>query len=242
MIMCRRAPGRTWVSGRAAARLWKLDGFDDEIVEVVIVANLRRFAPGQIVHNVRTMLRGDVTVLRGLPVTTVHRTLIDVGDTATPDEVELAYECARRRRQTNDERLRRRIGELGTRGRKGSATLDRIISSHEGKASTDSALEVRFIQLNRRFRLPEPQCQHVIRDRDGSIVRVDFFYPGTVVIVEVDGRSVHARKRQMEKDLRRRYRLTAQGFHVLHVTYDRMTTDPEGIAREISLALDQSRA
>lgn len=104
MIMCRRAPGRTWVSGRAAARLWKLDGFDEEIMEVVTVANLRRFAPGRIVHNVRTMPRGDVTVLRGLPVTTVHRTLIDVGDTATPDEVELAYECARRRRQPNERR------------------------------------------------------------------------------------------------------------------------------------------
>jgi hypothetical protein len=108
------------------------------------------------------------------------------------DDVELAYECARRRRQTNDERLKRRIRELGVSGRRGCATLDRIIALHEAKAPTGSALEVRFLQLNRRFRLPDPECQRIIKDRDGSIARVDFMYPGTVVIVEVDGRSVHA--------------------------------------------------
>jgi very-short-patch-repair endonuclease len=162
---------------------------------------------------------------------------IDIGEASSQDDVELAYECARRRRQTHDQRLKRRLQGLGLKGRKGCATLDRIIALHEAKAPTGSALEVRFLQLNRRFRLPDPQCQRIIRDRDGSVARVDFIYPGTVVIVEVDGRSVHSRARQLETDLRRRNRLTSDGYCVLHVTYERMRTDPSGVAREIGLAL-----
>jgi very-short-patch-repair endonuclease len=187
-----------------------------------------------------TMPAPDATVRRGLPVTSVHRTLIDLGNDVHPDDVELAYECARRRRQTNDEWLLRRIEEMGTQGRSGPAILKAIIERHSGAAPTGSALEVRFLHLNRRFQLPEPERQRVVRNRDGSTARVDFIYPGTVVVVEVDGRSVHQRKRQWEQDLRRRNRLTAKGFRVLHVTYERMKSDPSGIAEEINAALGRS--
>jgi very-short-patch-repair endonuclease len=240
MLLCRRAPGRTWVSGRAAARLWDLDGCSAEILEVATTANLRTSPRQAVIHHVRTMPAPDATVRRGLPVTSVHRTLIELGNDVHPDDVELAYECARRRRQTNDEWLLRRIEELGTQGRSGPAILKAIIERHSGAAPTGSALEVRFLHLNRRFQLPEPERQRVVRNRDGSTARVDFIYPGTVVVVEVDGRSVHQRKRQWEQDLRRRNRLTAKGFRVLHVTYERMKSDPSGIAEEINAALGRS--
>jgi very-short-patch-repair endonuclease len=241
MLICRRAPGRTWVSGRAAARLWDLDGFSAEIVEVSTTANLRAPSPEAVIHHLPTMPANDATVFRGLPVTSVHRTLIDLGNEVDPDAVELAYECARRRRRTNDEWLLRRIEGLGTQGRAGPAILKAIIERHSRAAApTGSALEVRFLQLNRRFLLPEPERQRIVLNRDGSTARVDFIYPGTVVIVEVDGRSIHDRKRQWEKDLRRRNRLTAKGFRVLHVTYERMRSDPNGIAEEINAALGRS--
>jgi hypothetical protein len=114
MAICRRAPGRTWVTGRAAARLWSLDGFEAEAIEISTTANLRGLRAEHLVRVVRLMPPSDVTVLRRLPVSTVHRTLIDVGDRSSLEEVELAYECARRRQQTTDQRLHRRINELGT--------------------------------------------------------------------------------------------------------------------------------
>lgn len=237
MVQCRRVPGRVWVAARAAAALWNLDGFEDRLIEVVTTADIRSGGDREHIRRIRAMPSCDVTVLRGLPVTTMHRTLIDIGETSARDDVELAYECARRRRQTNDERLKRRLQDLGLKGRKGCATLSRIIALHQAKPPTDSALEVRFLQLNRRFRLPDPELQSIIKDRDGAVVRVDFIYPGTVVIVEVDGRSIHARARRLESDLRRRNRLTSDGYLVLHVTYERMRTDPSGVAREIATAL-----
>jgi hypothetical protein len=102
------------------------------------------------------------------------------------------------------------LNDLGGGGRKGPAVLGRILALHEQTPPTDSGLEVRFLQLNRRFDLPVPMRQVVIRDQDGSVARVDFVYLGTNLIVEVDDRSIHARRRQWEKDLRRHNRLTAQ--------------------------------
>ena len=187
MILCRRAPGRVWTAARAAAALWGLDGFATKRIEVATVADLRARSGREVIRRIHSMPAGDVTILRGLPVTTVHRTLIDIGDVADPDDVELAYECARRRRQTQDGRLKRRLEDLGGGGRKGPAVLGRILALHEQTPPTDSGLEVRFLQLNRRFDLPVPMRQVVIRDQDGSVARVDFIYPGTNLIVEVDG-------------------------------------------------------
>ena len=237
MLLCRRAPGQVWVSGRAAARLWELDGFSAEVIEVATTANLRAPSHEALIHHIPAMPTGDATVVRGLPVTSVHRTLIDLGNDTHPDDVEIAYECARRRRLTNDGWLLRRIEQMGTQGRPGPAVLKAIIERHSGAAPTGSSLEVRFLHLNRRFRLPEPERQRVVRHKDGSTARVDFIYPGTVVVVEVDGRSIHERKRQWEQDLRRRNRLTAKGFRVLHVTFERMRSDPDGIAEEVNAAL-----
>ena len=237
MILCRRAPGRVWISARAAAALWRLDGFETKHIEVTTIADLRSRSHREVVRRIRSMPSCDVTILRGLPVTTVHRTLIDIGDVADPDDVELAYECARRRRQTHDGRLKRRLEDLGSRGRRGPAMLSRIIALHERTPPTGSALEVRFLQLNRRFDLPVPERQIVVRDQDGSVSRVDFIYPGTNLVVEVDGRSVHARRKQLEKDLRRRNRLTARGYRVLHITHERMREDARGVAEEIATVL-----
>jgi hypothetical protein len=58
-----------------------------------------------------------------------------------------------------------------------------------------------FLQLNRRSELPTPIRQRVLRDANGRISRVDFIYPGTIIVVEVDGRAFHLRRLKWEEDL-----------------------------------------
>jgi hypothetical protein len=203
----------------------------------VTTANVRSKTSKVRIKRVSMMPARDVTVLRGLPVTTVDRTLIDLGDDLPAERVELAYESAYRRRLTHPWRLGRRIEELGTTGRKGPSVLRWIIDVQEDTAPTGSALEVMFLQLNRRAGLPTPIRQRVFKDARGRVIRVDFIYPGTNVVVEVDGRAFHLRRLKWEEDLERRNRLTASGLRVLHVTYRRMKGDPEGVIAEIEQAL-----
>jgi very-short-patch-repair endonuclease len=81
----------------------------------------------------------------------------------------------------------------------------------------------------------------VVRDEFGFVARVDFEYVGRDVIIEVDSREHHLRLQEWERDLKRRNRLTGQGKRVLHVTYRRMKTDPNGIIEEIRSALRTAR-
>jgi very-short-patch-repair endonuclease len=152
--------------------------------------------------------------------------------------VEAALECALRRRITSIERLWRAIETIGTRGRRGAAVLSALLQVHEGRP-TESALETKFAQFVRRFRLPAPSRQVKVRDKRGLLARVDFYWDEKAVIVEVDSRSHHLRREQWEADLRRRNALTSRGLLVLHVTYERLMTDPDGIANEIQMALER---
>lgn len=233
-----RAPGQVWVSHRGAGGFWQLDEVPPGVVEVTTCLSIKAGGRDVILHYVEAMPRRDVTKVSSLPITTVHRTLIDLGAVVDPDTVEIALECALRRRITTVDRLARRLDEVGGHGRRGAGVLRAILERRDPKAPpTDSALEVRFLIVIRRHRLPVPVRQQVIRDENGFVARVDFAYPDSGVIIEVESRKHHLSPADWERDLRRHNRLAAQGKRVLRITYERMLTDSEGIAREIRTAL-----
>jgi hypothetical protein len=120
VAQCLRAPGRIWVSHRAAGALWQLDEILPEVVEVTSLISIAPSRSDVVVHRVADMPSRDTCVLAGIPVTTVHRTLIDLGAVAGADVVEAAMESALRRRLTTIERLEARMEEIGGRGRRGA--------------------------------------------------------------------------------------------------------------------------
>jgi very-short-patch-repair endonuclease len=235
---CLRLPGFVWVSGATAGRFWALDGCEGNEIEVITTCKLRRIDDVTI-HQVADIAPRHVTVVRHIPVTTVHRTICDLGMAVPPNIVELALESALRRRITTIDRLWRTIEELGTKGRRGTAVLAEILRGHSGRP-TESALESKCAQFFRRFRFPRPTRQLRIRDEDGFVARVDFIWQPQRVILEVDSRSHHLRREQWEADLRRRNALTAKGFLVLHVTYERLLVDAAAVAHEIERALSRA--
>lgn len=232
---CLRAPGEVWVCGPAAAAVWKLDGFEPGRVYVCSTRHFRS-RDGARVRHLGGIEPRDTTMFRGIPVTTVSRTLIDLGAVASMDQVELALECALRRSMTTELRLLRSLDALVTKGCKGPAVLRRLLTERGAVPPTESALETRFLQFLRRHRLPTPTRQHKVFE-GGLVARVDFFFDRHGVVIEVDSRAHHLRRAQWEADLRRRNALTAGGLRVLHVTHDRMKRDPAGLAGEIAQAL-----
>jgi very-short-patch-repair endonuclease len=236
-------PGKIWASHRGAAAFWKLDEVPEGTIEVSTSCNLRTTRPDVIVHRISATPNRDVTEVARIPVSTVHRTLIDLGAVVEADAVELALECALRRHMTSIDRLIRRLEQTAGKGRRGAGVLRLVLERRDPLASpTESALETRFLQLLRRHRLPLPARQRVVRDEAGFVARVDFIYLDADLVVEVDSRRHHLNPKDWERDLRRRNRLTASGKRVLHVTYARMKNDPSGLAREIGNALGLSLA
>jgi very-short-patch-repair endonuclease len=233
-----RAQGQVWASHRAAGGFWRLDDVPTGVAEFTTCTRLRTGDPDVIIHRVDGMSPRDVAEVSGLPITTVHRTLIDLGAVLDADAVEIALESALRRRITTIDRLLRRLEDVGGRGRRGAGVLRGILEQRDPAAPpTDSALETRFLLLVRRYRLPIPLRQQVVRDENGFVARVDFGYPDADVIIEVESRRHHLNPSDWERDLRRHNRLAAQGKRVLRITYRRMLDDPDGIAVEIRTAL-----
>jgi very-short-patch-repair endonuclease len=178
----------------------------------------------------------DVTTKHGIPITTLARTIIDLAEVLPYEHLELALESACRLGLRPDY-LGVRALALARRGRRGPSRVSRLLRDRGRVKATESVLETQTLQLIRLGGLPPPQRQQVISDAGGAIARVDFIYDNESVVVEVDGRSVHVRQAQWESDLRRRNLLTSRGWLVLHVTYGRLHSDPDGVVSEIRSAL-----
>lgn len=131
---------RPCVSHRAAAFLWDmLDGTPP--IELSCRTSLD--VAGITAHKA-TLANEDVTHLNRIQVTSPHRTLIDLGDVVEGDVVEDALDRALSMRITSAEWLERELGRVGTRGRKGAATLHSLLRAGDEKPPT--WLERRFIR------------------------------------------------------------------------------------------------
>lgn len=223
-------------SHRAAARLWALDGVEEDLVETTVPEGRQPAALG--VHHRSTDLeRFEVRVVDGLRCTDPTRTLCDLGAVVDEPVVEEALEAALRARLTSMPRLRWRAGQLSRRGRRGPCVLRRLLDARPDAAPpTDSDLETRFVQCLRAARLPLPMRQHPVRLPAGRTARLDFAWPERRLFVEVDGARFHGEQRRRD-DLRRQTDLVLLGWTPLRFTWSDVVGDPVGTAARVATAL-----
>ncbi len=180
----------------------------------------------------------DVEVVDAISVTTVTRTLIDLGAVVPEHVLEEALDDALRRRLTSIARLRWRLDTLAKQGRPGIAAIRSLLDARpQGQAAPDSPLETRFARLRRESGLPEPIPQYGIRDGRENLAVVDFAYPDVRLVIELDSYRWHSGKIRWKYDLARRNRLVALGWRVLHVTDDDVKHRPAELIRTIAAAL-----
>jgi very-short-patch-repair endonuclease len=226
-----------WADGtashRAAALLWRLDGAEREIVEITTARRVR--AADVTIHTSRLDPR-DLTSVGRIPVTTVTRTLLDLGSVAKPTAVEAALTDALRRRLTTQDRLRRCLERAGGKGRRGAKVLRSILAT-VGTRRPESVLELRLIRLLRRAGLPEPVSQFNIRKDGAVLARVDLAYPGIRLAIEADGYRYHAGPGAWKRDLARRNAVTSLGWRVIHVTWEDVSTRPDEVVRQLRAAM-----
>lgn len=232
---CLWAGRDAFASHRTAAALWELEGFAPGAVEVSTTRRMRR--AGITVHfsYVPECDRARVTAI---PVTDVTRTLLDLGAVTEEEMVEVALDDALRRGLTSIPRLRWRLEELASKGRRGVGVLRGLLNARDlTKAPPESVLEARLIRMLRRARLPEPTKQYEVRQRGRLLARVDLAYPELRVAIEADGYRYHSGRVAWQRDLERRNELTSHGWRVIHVTWKDVVSDGQKIVGEIRRAL-----
>ena len=159
----RRRPGRragAALSHRPAGRVHGISRFHAS--HIVVVTTTKRRPKGVEVHRVRTLDPRDVTTHNGIPVTTVHRTLVDLADDLTPHQLaNVIHEAAYRRT---------------LRSKPPSATAMDRVSGRRKLARTRARNQTpprrqRRNQERRRRRLPHPRLPRAARQHRPTRLR-----------------------------------------------------------------------
>lgn len=223
------------LSHTTSARMLRLEVDRDLQIHVTTPRNLRAPAPNIRVHR-RSLPPCDRSIIDNLSITTMPRTIIDLAAVLSEESLDIALDSAIRRGMPRHTFLER-FEALSTPGRRGVATLRRLVAERETEQGlTGSAFERRLLRLIRRSGLPLPVCQHPVRN-ESITAFIDFAYPEFGIAIEADGYRWHDGRRAFEKDRVRTSELGNWGWRVLQVTWLQLKYNPEGVVQRIRRAL-----
>ena len=205
-------------------------------VHVTAPGRTRRGQQGILVHSVRRLHPVDRTDIDGIPVTSVHRTLLDLAETARPQELHWAFEAYDRLDLLDMRKLDAVIAR--NPGRRGIKALLALMAGYRGPGpETRSANERRFLELIREAGLPEPSVNVVV----AGIV-VDFLWPAQQFVVEVDSYLYHHTPADCAADRRKQRVLEAAGCEVLRVTDTDLGEAPAAAVCDVKARLSAREA
>lgn len=163
----------------------------------------------------------DVTVHRGIPVTTPMRTVLDQAATPISDASleRLVNEADAARGVAFDFRTVRRYCEL-RHGEPGVRRLRGLLDPETFRLS-DSELERLFRPLAIAAGLPQPLTKAIVNGYE-----VDFYWPDLALVVETDSLRYHRNAIKQSRDLLRDQVHTAAGLTTLRFTHWQVAREP----------------
>lgn len=163
----------------------------------------------------------------GIPVTSVARTLLDLGAVVHPGRVERAVDTALARKLVTYDELAEVLRDLAASGRPGVRALRAALAGRSPtEAPPESELERRFRDLLRRHGLPQPERQVVLGGKEEIAGRVDCWFPQARLVVELDGRAYHSAVLDRLEDGRRDLVLLRSGRRVLRLSWQHVVERP----------------
>jgi hypothetical protein len=220
------------LSHLSAAVHWNLLQYDAPQPQVTAAAT-RKGAPGIRLHRTRSLDAQDTTTHHGIPITTVHRTLLDIAAHVPAHHLERALAQAERLQLYDHHAVERVVAR--SNGHRGSAILERAVASDP--QFTRSELEACMRRLARDHGLPQPLFNASLDAPDHPGLEVDCYFPTHRLVVETDGWDTHRTRRAFEDDRAKDAALTAAGYTVVRFTWRQLRYDPDTVADRIEAIL-----
>lgn len=217
------------LSHRSASALHDLQRIPSGKIDVT--ASSRRVHHDIRCHISRSLLQQDRTTLDAIPVTSVERTLLDLGALYSHQRLRTTLEEAQRRDLLDS----RRFDDLLARsaGHRGATRLKRALAElHYEAPWTQSGLERAFLELVRDAGLPEPRTNVLI---DGELV--DVYWPAHDLVVELDSYGYHRGRRSFEDDRRKDMKHTIAGRRSIRITGARVKHEQNAVLRDLGALL-----
>jgi Protein of unknown function (DUF559) len=232
-----------YASGRTAAALHGFDGFRvTEPFDITLIRgqNMRRI--GHRIHTTLDLALIDRAQQQHCSTLSGARTVIDLARHLDETELRIAFDSGLRDGRFNEDLLHRRIIALRRSGRYGIPKLLRVIEGREIGSGAHSWLEREFLRIAHRAGLPRPLTQQVLSRAGDRMVRVDFRFPETPIVVEVLGYRYHRSAAEMTRDAQRQNALLSDGYLPYQYSYEQVVAQPEAVLGELRAALGISAA
>lgn len=227
--------GEAVLSHRSAARLWGLLPWEGRI-EVTTPKGRRKRSGIRYVRS--TVESFERTEHRGIPVTTVARTLFDLGSVDSRC-VPKALEQADVLQLLDVRELQRLVDEHPSRP--GTRAIRRALVAHaDWRGITRSELEGRFRDLlaDAGVQAPATNC---LLHLGSVLIEADAVWHDARLIVELDGYGYHRTAAAFERDRERDRAAVAMGWRVIRITWRQLADDPRGVTRDLRQALSRHR-
>jgi hypothetical protein len=205
------------LSHRSAAALWGIWP-DGERPAITTDGVDRRGAPGVETH-VGRLRPGETILVDGIRVTKVARTLLDLAEVLTLEQLVQAIDNATNARHLRPALMSSMIKE--SHGRRGLRPLKQaLLITRPEDVLTRSELERRALRLIKRAGLPQPEVNVRLHGYE-----VDLLWRDAGLVVELDGSDYH----DPERDTRRDNNLRARGWSVSRFTWRQVVNDPDWV-------------
>lgn len=222
------------LSHSCGSALWEIRPYNGVWIDVTVSSRGGRSQRERIrLHRSSTLGAADVTTHRGIPVTTVARTLLDVAATLTGPSLARTVEQSEIRRLFDLAAVEDTIAR--NRNHPGVDPLRRALALPRDDEFSRSELENGFLALCDAHGIPRPLVNHMVEGKE-----VDFFWPDQRLIVETDGCETHFTLAAYEGDRARDAYLLALGYRVLRFTELQLRLDGATVAERLAAALATS--
>jgi very-short-patch-repair endonuclease len=222
--------GRALLSGPAAGYLLGL--LKGPAPPPEVTAPTHRRVPGVNTRRCRGLGPSDATTWRGIPVTAVARTLVDLAAVLNAEELARACHEAGIRFHTTPAQVEAALARR--RHSPGAGRLRRVMRG-DVRVSV-SRLESFFLKRLTEAGLPLPQTNRLAGGR-----RVDCRWPERRLTVELDGYRYHNSRHAWEQDRRREREARARGDEFRRYTYGDVFERPQLMMAELRELLASQR-
>lgn len=223
------------LSHRSAAELWRLLPRSNRPIDLTRPTTFRSRAG--IRGHCAVLPADEITVVEGIPVTDVARTLLDVAAVAGRVRAEAACNEAEVQGLTG----KRSVPDLLARypGKRGTAILREIFGDDESiRGITRRGLEERFAGVLATANLPRPLFNADVAV-SGRFYEVDCLWTKQRLVAELDGRAVHRTRKAFEEDRERDRLLQVDGWRVVRITWRQLRDDAPAVVADLRRLLRQ---
>lgn len=218
-------PAEAAFAGPTAAWLHGIDLDPIHPIEVVVGTRSGHRSRAGVTVRRAEVARSDIVKVRGLPATSVHRTLVDLCRRLSSVEALVVLDAAVRLRLIQKALLCRE----GTRRMRSLAAL---------AEPAESPMESRLRWLLLQGGLPRPDVQRDLHDAAGRFIgRADLCYPSVRLVIEYDGGNHRDR---LIDDNRRQNLIANAGFRILRFTAADVYGRPDLVHSQVRAAVVRS--